>query len=154
MRVTWRLLFSIATTPRCRGSATSSPRWLQCILDPYLIMLSAKQGGIKYHFWVFGMTRPGIEPRSSGQLANTLLIRPMAQYYATIFITSVYIYTYMFAQSIHREQNSTTRSIFNSSNTGLNLLFSFSWRSKNTACLILYSIAGVGIVGFILFRTY
>ena len=28
-------------------------------------MLSVKQGGIKYHFWVFGMTRLGIETRSS-----------------------------------------------------------------------------------------
>ena len=45
-------------------------------------MLSVKQGGIKYHIWVFGMTRPGIEPRSPGPLANTLLIRPMAQYEA------------------------------------------------------------------------
>ena len=27
-------------------------------------------------FWVFGMTRPGIEPQSPGPLANTLLIRP------------------------------------------------------------------------------
>ena len=29
------------------------------------------------------MTRPGIEPRSPGSLENTLLIRPMAQYYLT-----------------------------------------------------------------------
>ena len=29
-------------------------------------------------FWVYGMTRPGNEPRSPGQLANILLIRPMA----------------------------------------------------------------------------
>ena len=36
-------------------------------------MLSVKQGGIKYHFWVFGMNRPGIEPRTPGLLANTLL---------------------------------------------------------------------------------
>ena len=43
-------------------------------------MLSVKQGGIKYHFsWVFGMTRPGIEPQSPKPLANTLLIKPMAQ---------------------------------------------------------------------------
>ena len=43
-------------------------------------MLSVKQGGIKYHFLkIFGMTRPGIEPWSPGPLANTLLIRPMAQ---------------------------------------------------------------------------
>ena len=27
-----------------------------------LIMLSVKQGGIKYHFLSFGMTRTGIEP--------------------------------------------------------------------------------------------
>ena len=26
------------------------------------LMLSAKQGGIGSHFFVFGMTRPGIEP--------------------------------------------------------------------------------------------
>ena len=35
-------------------------------------MLSVKQGGVKYHFWVFDMVRPGIEPRFSGPLANTL----------------------------------------------------------------------------------
>ena len=29
-------------------------------------------------FWVLGMTRPGIEPRSHRQLINTLLIRSMA----------------------------------------------------------------------------
>ena len=29
-------------------------------------------------FWIFGMTWPGIELRSPGPLANTLLIRPMA----------------------------------------------------------------------------
>ena len=29
-------------------------------------------------FWVFGMSRPGIEPRSPGPLANTLTARPMA----------------------------------------------------------------------------
>ena len=32
-----------------------------------LVELSVKQGGIKYHFWVFGMTRPGIECRSPGE---------------------------------------------------------------------------------------
>ena len=43
------------------GGATLFPRLLNFTLDPYLIMLSVKQGGIKYHFWVFGMTQPGIE---------------------------------------------------------------------------------------------
>ena len=40
-------------------------------------MLSVKQSDIKYHFWVFGMTRPGIEPQFVGPLANTLPTRPM-----------------------------------------------------------------------------
>ena len=71
--------FSIATTPRCRGERYSFPVLLHFTLDAYLIMLSVNQGGIKYHFWVFGMTRPGIEPRSPGSLANTLLIIPIAQ---------------------------------------------------------------------------
>ena len=36
-------------------------------------MLSFRQEDFKYHFWVFGMTRPGIEPQSPRPLANTLL---------------------------------------------------------------------------------
>ena len=45
-------------------------------------MLSVKQGGIKYRFFfVFGLTRPGIETQSPGQLANTLLIWPMVNNY-------------------------------------------------------------------------
>ena len=31
-------------------------------------MLSVKQGDIKYYFWVFGMTRHGIEPTSVFQV--------------------------------------------------------------------------------------
>ena len=42
--------FSIATTPMCRGGRYSFPGLLYFTLDPYLIMLSAKQGIIKYHF--------------------------------------------------------------------------------------------------------
>ena len=42
--------FSIATTPRCRGGRHSFPGLLYFTLDPYLIMLSVKQAGIKYHF--------------------------------------------------------------------------------------------------------
>ena len=42
--------FSIATTPRCRDGATLFPGLFHFILDPYLIMLSVKQEGIKYHF--------------------------------------------------------------------------------------------------------
>ena len=42
--------FSIATTPRCWGGATPFPGFLHFTLDTYLIMLSVKQGGTKYHF--------------------------------------------------------------------------------------------------------
>ena len=42
--------FSIATTPRCRGGHYSFPGLLHFTHDVYLIMLSVKQGGIKYHF--------------------------------------------------------------------------------------------------------
>ena len=42
--------FSIATTTMCRGGRYSFPGLLYFTLDPYLIMLSVKQGGIKYHF--------------------------------------------------------------------------------------------------------
>ena len=42
--------FSIATTPRCSGGRYSFPWFLHFTLDPYHIMLSVKQGNIKYHF--------------------------------------------------------------------------------------------------------
>ena len=42
--------FSIATTPRCRGGHYFFPWIAPFTLDPYFIMLSVKQGGIKYHF--------------------------------------------------------------------------------------------------------
>ena len=61
--------FSIATTPMCCEGATPFPGLLHFTLDPYFIMLSVKQGSIKYQ--VFGITRPGIESRSPGPLANT-----------------------------------------------------------------------------------
>ena len=42
--------FSIATTPSCREGATPFPGLLHFTPDPYLIMLSVKQGGIKHYF--------------------------------------------------------------------------------------------------------
>ena len=64
--------FSIATTPRCREGASPFLGLLHFTFHTYGIILSVKQGRIKYHFFkkVFGMTRPGIEPRSPGPLAN------------------------------------------------------------------------------------
>ena len=72
---------SIATAPKCRG------RWLLlslncCILPSIRILycgvLSKEVSGTL--FKVFGMTRPGIEPRCSRPLANTLPTRPMSWY--------------------------------------------------------------------------
>ena len=44
-------------------------------------MMIVKQGGIKSHFLIFGITRPGIEPWSHRPLANALLIRPIIKFY-------------------------------------------------------------------------
>ena len=75
--VTWRLPFQQLLHWGVGEGATPLPRVLRFTL--HFLMLSSKQGGIKYHFWVFGMTLPGIEPRSRGPLVNTRLIRPMAR---------------------------------------------------------------------------
>ena len=71
--MTQKLPFQLLPHRGIGEGATPFPGLLHFTLDPYLIMLSVKQGGIKYHFWAFGMTRPGIEPWSSGLLVNSLL---------------------------------------------------------------------------------
>ena len=42
-------------------------------------MQSVKQEDIKYHFWVFAMNLPRIEPKSPRPLANTLPTWPKGQ---------------------------------------------------------------------------
>ena len=42
--------FSIATTTRCMGGRYAFLWITPLTLNPYLIMLSVKQGGFKYHF--------------------------------------------------------------------------------------------------------
>ena len=42
-------------------------------------MLNVKQGGIKYNFWDFGMTWPGIERRFPAPYANTQNVMLMAR---------------------------------------------------------------------------
>ena len=46
------LPFLIAATQRCKEGSTRFPELIHFTLDPYLIMLSVKQGGIKYHFLI------------------------------------------------------------------------------------------------------
>ena len=63
--------FSIATTPRCKGGCYSFP-WISPLYPwfvPYETELSEEASSTI--FKVFGMTRPGIEPRSPRPLANT-----------------------------------------------------------------------------------
>ena len=43
--------FPIASPPKCKGAHYSFPWIVPLTLHPYLIMLSVKQAGIKYHFW-------------------------------------------------------------------------------------------------------
>ena len=45
--------------------------------------LRVKQRSIKYHFFVFGMTWPGIEPRSLKPLANAVTVMSMGWYCCT-----------------------------------------------------------------------
>ena len=76
-----KVTFSIATTLRCRGGRYSFPGWLHFTLDLYLIMLSVKQGGIKYHFlslwydstWDWTQVSRAIGEHSN-RLANVRLI--------------------------------------------------------------------------------
>ena len=48
-----KVTFSIATTPRRRGGRYSFSWIVPLTLDQDFIMLSVKQGGIKYHFLSF-----------------------------------------------------------------------------------------------------
>ena len=73
--------FSIATTPRCRRRAlflSLDCSTLPLIRTLYCWVLSKDVSSTI--FKVFGMTRPGIEPRSPGPLVNTLPTRPMSRF--------------------------------------------------------------------------
>ena len=73
-----KALFSITTTSRCRGRAQFLSLYcstLPLIRTLYCWVLSKEVSSII--FKVFGLTRPGIETRSPGPLANTLPTRPI-----------------------------------------------------------------------------
>ena len=48
-------------------------------------MLSVKQSGIKYHLWVFDMTRPGIEPSSPEPLKHKTINQSINQIEKKVF---------------------------------------------------------------------
>ena len=62
--------FLIATTQRCREGATPFLGLLHFTVDPYLIMLSIKQGRSKYNFWIFSMTRHETKSSFPGPLVT------------------------------------------------------------------------------------
>ena len=64
--------FLIATTPRCREGTTPFPRLFHFTLDLYLIMLSVKQGGIKYHFLILWYNSTWAIGKHSNHHANVL----------------------------------------------------------------------------------
>ena len=53
---------SITISPRCTLELNFFPWIARLYVDTYLI-LRIKQAGIKYYFWVFGLTHTGIEPQ-------------------------------------------------------------------------------------------
>ena len=64
--------------------ATPSPGLLHFTLDLYLIMLSVKQGGIKYHFLSVWYDSTCDWTPVSGPLVNTWTIMPMGQFSSKI----------------------------------------------------------------------
>ena len=76
--------FSIATTPRCKGGHSFFPGIAPLSFDPYLIMLSVKQGDIKYHFWVFSVT-----PLNPGLANHYTKEKNRLRYYITQDLTSI-----------------------------------------------------------------
>ena len=84
--------FSIATTPRCRGGRYFFPGLLYFTLDLYLIMLSVKQGGIKYHFlslWYDSTWDWTQVSRAIGEHSNCK---------ANVLYIYIYIYIFVFLQ--------------------------------------------------------
>ena len=76
-RLQLRLPFYLVLHQDVGEGASPFPGLLHFTLDPYIIMPSAKERGIKYHF----LSRSRIEPRSPRPLANTLTIMQMAPVY-------------------------------------------------------------------------
>ena len=65
--------FSVATTPKCRVGRYSF-HWIAPLTpNTLLTMLSVKQEASSTIFWVFGMSQPGIDPRSLGSWKTTFM---------------------------------------------------------------------------------
>ena len=101
----WRLPFHKLLHQSVGEGATLFHGLLHYTFDPNLIMVSVKQGGIKYHFFEFwGLTRPGIKPQSPGPLTNTLSTEPMG--------LCQYIYIWKWEKLEQCKSESTTSFVF------------------------------------------
>ena len=79
--------FSLATTLRCRRGCDSFPRIAPLTLDPYLIMLSVKQIGIKYrHFWYASTWDWTLFFQTIGENSNHYSNGPVKYIYSRIII--------------------------------------------------------------------
>ena len=92
--------FSIGTTSRCSEGRCSFPR-----IDPHYSW-SVPNNLCKEEsstiFWVFGMTRPGIEPKSSGTaIIFNRNLSPLAIKEKSIIYIYIYIYIYIWLIYIH-----------------------------------------------------
>ena len=96
-----RAPFSIA-----RGGRYSFPGLLYFTLDPYLIMLSVKQGGIKYHFlslwydstWDWTQVSRAIGEHFNLKLFNCVQkneLRLTENFIKNVLINFIYIYIYI-----------------------------------------------------------
>ena len=74
-----KALFSLTSTPRCKEGRYSFPGLLHFTLDSTLYGRVLSKEVSSTILKVFGMTQHGIEPRSPGPLANTILTRPMSR---------------------------------------------------------------------------
>ena len=85
--VTRNLLLQLKLHRGIGEGVTPLPGSLHFTLDTYLIVLRIKQGSIKLHFCILGMTRSEIELRSPESLANTYSL-------SLSLSLSIYIYIY------------------------------------------------------------
>ena len=98
--MTWKLPFQSQLNWGVGEGATPFLGLLHFTHDPWLIILSAKPGGIKYHFFESLIWLDlGLNPSLTETLGNNLLIRAMARFYPYIYIY-IYIYIYLFESLI------------------------------------------------------
>ena len=144
MQISWptsstvgpKALFSIVIKPRCWGGrypAISFSGFLHLPLICTLWCWVLSKEASRTNFWVFGMTRPGIEPLFPGSLPNTLIIMPIARPIFELGSSRPFPMTITVASSLPQINISTQPTTsrmwhkvnFKWSNTGLNLQFSF-----------------------------